>query len=51
MTKNADTDKYKYQDHGIGFDLSGISSHPYGGNGKNVIIFGVDMTMAKKSLY
>ena len=24
MTKNADTDKYKYQGHGIGFDLPGI---------------------------
>ena len=47
MTKNADTDKYKYQGHGIGFDLSEIFSHPDGGNGKNVIIFGVDMTNAK----
>ena len=47
MTKNADTDKYKYQGHGIGFDLSGIFSHPDGGNGKNVIIFGVDMTNSK----
>ena len=28
MTKNADTDQYKYQGHGIGFDLSGILSHP-----------------------
>ena len=24
MIKNADTDKYKYQGHGIEFDLSGI---------------------------
>ena len=47
MTKNADTDKYKYQDHGIGFDLSGIFSHTNGGDGKNVIIFGVDMTNSK----
>ena len=43
MTKNVDTDKYKYQGHRIGFDLSGIFSHPVG-DGKNVIIFGVDMT-------
>ena len=28
MTKNADRDQYKYQGHGIGFDLSGIFSHP-----------------------
>ena len=27
MTKNVDTDKYKYQGHGIGFDFSGIFSH------------------------
>ena len=47
MIKNADTDKYKYQGHGIGFDLSGIFSHPDGGDGKNVIIFGVDMTKSK----
>ena len=47
MTKNGDTDKYKYQDHGIGFDLSGIFSHPDGGDGKNVIIFGVEMTNSK----
>ena len=47
MTKNADTDKYKYQGHEIGFDLSGIFSHPDGGNGKNVIILGVDMTNSK----
>ena len=38
MTKNADTDKYKYQGHGIGFDLSGIFSHPNGGDGKNVVL-------------
>ena len=47
MTKNADTDKYKYQGHGTGFDLSGIFSHPNGGDGKNVVIFGVDMTNSK----
>ena len=47
MTKNADTDKYKYQGHGIGFDLSGIFSHPDGGDGKNLIVLGVDMTNSK----
>ena len=47
MTKNADTDKYKYQGHGIRFDLYGIFSHPGGGDGKNVIIFGVNMTNSK----
>ena len=43
MTKNADTDKYKYQGHGIRFELSGIFTHPNGGDGKNVVVFGVDM--------
>ena len=47
LTKNADSDKYKYQGHGTGFDLSGIFSHPDGGNGKNDIISGVDMTNSK----
>ena len=45
MTKNADTDKYKYQGQGIGFDLSGIFSHLNGGDGK--ITFGLDMTNSK----
>ena len=47
MTKNTDTDKYKYQGHGIGFDLFVTINHPDGGDGKNVIIFGVDMTNSK----
>ena len=49
MTKNADTDKYKYQGHEIGFDLSGVFSHRNGEDGKNVIIFGVDMTNTKRA--
>ena len=44
MTKNADTGKYKYQGHGIGFDSIRNFTHPDGETGKNVIIFGVDMT-------
>ena len=47
MAKNAGTDKYKYQGHGIGFDLAGTFTHSDGGIGKNVIIFGVDMTSSK----
>ena len=47
MTKNADTGKYKYQGHGMRFDLSGVFGHPNGGDGKNVIIFRVDMTNSK----
>ena len=41
MTKNADTNIYKYQGHGIGFDLTGIFSRPDGGDGKIVIILGL----------
>ena len=44
MTKNTDTGKYKYQGHGIGFDSTETFTYPDGGAGKNVIIFGVDMT-------
>ena len=47
MTKNANTNKYKYQGHGIGFDSTGTFTHPDGWVGKNVIIFGVDMTNSK----
>ena len=47
MVKYADTDKYKYQGHGIGFDSIGTFTHPDGGTCKNVIIFGVDMTESK----
>ena len=47
MTKNVDTDKYKYHGHGIGFDSTGTFTHPNGGTGKNVIIYGVDMTNSK----
>ena len=47
MIKNADTDKYKYQGHGMGFDLTGTFTHLDGGIGKNVIFEGVDMTNSK----
>ena len=42
--KIADTDKYKYSGYGIGFDGKGFSSHPSGGTGRNIIIFGADMS-------
>ena len=32
----------------IGFDVHGHFSHPSGGNGKNVTIFGVDMSSSTK---
>ena len=40
ITKNADTNKYKYKGYGICFDEGGSFSK--GNNGKNVLIFGVD---------
>ena len=43
LTKNADIDKYKYSGYGIAFDKKSNFSLPNGGNGQNVILFGVDM--------
>ena len=54
MTKNADIDKYKYCEYGIGFDRRGSFSHPSGGTGRNVIleifgdIFGVGTSSSTK---
>ena len=45
LTKNLDIDKYKYSGYGIGFDGKGFYLHPSGnGTGRNVIIFGADMS-------
>ena len=47
LTKNADIDKYGYSGYGIGFDRN--TSFSVGNEiGKNVIIFGVDMSSSKK---
>ena len=43
MTKNVDTDKYKYSRYGIGFDRKGKFSVGTG-FGRNCIIFGIDMS-------
>ena len=43
MTKNADVNNYKYSGYGTGFDRTSRFSFPGGGNGQNVILFGVDM--------
>ena len=48
MTKNADIDKYKYFGYGIGFDRHGSFSSPGIGLGRNVIVFGVDMSLSAK---
>ena len=48
LTKNADINKYKYSGYGIGFDRHGFFYHPSGRTGRNVIIFGVDMSASTK---
>ena len=48
LTKNTDIDKYKYSGYGIRFDGRGYYSHPSGGTGKSLIIFGVDMSSSAK---
>ena len=44
LAKNADPDKYVYNGYGTGFDPRSKFSLPDGSVGKNVIIFGVDMS-------
>ena len=44
LTKNADPNKYQYNGYGLGFDSRTIFSIPNFDWGKNVIIFGVDMS-------
>ena len=48
LTKSSDIDKYGYFGHGNGFDRKGFFSHPSWGTGRNVIIFGVDMSSSTK---
>ena len=42
LTKNADPEKYKYSDYGIGFDSRSEFLFTDGSMGRNVIIFGAD---------
>ena len=44
LTKNADTDKYKYSGYSIGFYSQPAFSFPDSSIGKNVIVFGADMS-------
>ena len=44
LTKNDDIDKCKYSGYRIGFDRHGSFSSPCIGLGRNIIIFGVDMS-------
>ena len=44
LTKNADPDEPSCSSYGTGFDACGYHSLPDGSVGKNVAIFGVDMS-------
>ena len=48
LTKHADFNKYKYSGYWIWFDRSGSSLFPGSGLGRNVIIFGIDMSSSTK---
>ena len=50
LTKNADIDKYKYSGYGIGFNRKVSFSFPSTGLGRNVIIFGVDMSSSTSKI-
>ena len=48
LIKHIDVDLYKHSGYVIGFDRKGFFLHPSRENGKNVIIFGVDMSSSTK---
>ena len=47
LNKNAESDKYVYSGYGTGFDSRSEFSLIDGSLGKNVIIFGVDMSSSR----
>ena len=49
LTKHADIDQYKYSGYSIGFDRKGEFSSGSNGFGRNVIIFGADMSSSVHS--
>ena len=49
-TTNSDTDKWQYSGYGIGFNSKGEFTHPDGGDGKNVIIFGADLSNSRHAI-
>ena len=48
LTKNSDTDRYEYSVSEIGFDRHGGFSFPGTSLGRNVIVFGVDLSSSTK---
>ena len=49
LTKNSDIEKYEYTGYRIGSDSKGTFSHPSGGAGVNVVIFGADMSSSVRA--
>ena len=49
LTKSVDIDRYGHFGYGIEFDRTEFFSHPSGGTGRNVIIFGVDISSSTKT--
>ena len=49
LTENADIDRYGYSGYGIGSGRHGSVSFPGTGLGRNIIIFGVDMSSSTKT--
>ena len=45
LTKHIDIDKYEYLEYGIGFNRHRSFSHPGDGTGRNLILFGVDVSL------
>ena len=49
LTKSVDIDRYGHFGYGTEFDRKEFFSHPSGGTGRNVIIFGVDISSSTKT--
>ena len=47
--KNADVYKYKYSGYSIGFDSRRSFTHPSGGDCRDVIIFGADLSSSTRA--
>ena len=45
LTKHIDIDKYEYLEYGIGFNRHRFFSHLGDGTGRNLILFGVDVSL------
>ena len=48
-TSNPDPDKWKYSGYGVCFDSTSAFTYPDGNYGRNIIIFGTDMSNSNKT--